>query len=52
MFPVLSVLIAVPARVTVERGAEATRMAGVKMGFCSMVDLEMEGEGSGEREGI
>jgi len=50
MFPVHSVLVAVPARIAVERGAEATRMAWVRMGFCSMVDLGMEG--SGEREGI
>ena len=52
MFAVHSVLAAMPARIVVERGAEATGMAWVRIGFCSMVDLGMEGEGSGEGEGI
>jgi len=52
MFASHSVLTAVPARIAVEHGAEAVRVAWVRMGSRSMVDLGMEGGGSGKREGI
>ena len=53
IFASYSLLVAVPARIADERGVEATRMAWVRIGSNSMVDLGMEGGGgSGEREGI
>ena len=46
MFASYSLLAAAPACIMVERGAEAMRMAWVRIGSNSLVDLGVEGMGN------